>query len=124
MSIDLRELADELENLRTAKEAVEDPENEYYTFEKDDAERLAVLEKLNSDMGDFLEYPRNCDMAMVVTDPADYAKQYCEDQEIFKLLYEYHMMEHVEVDWKSIGEDLLNDYEMYEFDGDEFYVIY
>jgi hypothetical protein len=122
--IDLRELADELAELRYSKEQVEDPENEHYTFEWTDEERLAQLEKLNSQMGDFLEYPRQCDAAMVVTDPAEYAKQYCEDQEIFNRLHEYCMMEHVEVDWKAIGEDLLNDYEMYEFDGDEFYVIY
>lgn len=116
MNINLKDLSDRYLELI---DRTEDPDD---NLDDDETEELENLTKLNNQIGDLLDFPAYAESASLVEYDSsairDFALQFIEDVEM-----EIPELIRPHVDWKAVGEDLLGNYPLVEYDGWTFYVL-
>jgi antirestriction protein len=113
-SLDLRDLATELEDLRGR---AQDPDD---TLDEDELERLVDLVALEDEIGDLNLYSDHSGPEMIREDTfVEYAKELADDMGAVPAEFSWPASY---IDWEAAARDLAMDYSLVRFDGRDWYV--
>ena len=114
--LSLKDLADELDDLREREEDTENP------LDDDEKEKLNELIAVEDTLGDLHVYSRNVS-DVLIDDDGFYEFIQQEMEEIYPDISHLPEVIKCNIDWEGVGSDAKNDYNEVEYEGNAYQII-